>query len=109
MLRKLIAQLNESPFLAIMVDETSDVANIEQVAICVRYIDKKLEAHEVFLGVYSTQDTKATSLEAIVIDVLQRTGIPIHKLRLDTQHVLKIILSFHALHAGASATTELHR
>ncbi len=43
--REITAELQSVPFLTIMVDETTDVSNKEQVVICFRWVGKKLEAH----------------------------------------------------------------
>ena len=42
-LRKIATLLQSAPFLSVMVDETTDVANQEQVVICFRWVDSKLE------------------------------------------------------------------
>ena len=41
-LRSITALLQESPFLAVMIDETTDITNQEQVAIVIRRIDANL-------------------------------------------------------------------
>ena len=48
--REIAAELQSVPFLTVMVDETTAVSNKEQVVICFRWVDKKLEAHEEFVG-----------------------------------------------------------
>ena len=48
-LRK-IADLQNSPFYTLMVDETTDVSNKEQVVLCLRWVDDKFNVHEEFIG-----------------------------------------------------------
>ena len=43
-------------------DETTDVLNKEQIVICFRWVDSKLEAHEVFIGLYEVESTEAAVL-----------------------------------------------
>ena len=51
-LREVVTSIQSASFLTLMVDETTDVSNKEQVVICFRWVDSKLEAHEVFIGLY---------------------------------------------------------
>ena len=47
-LRSVVESVRSLPFLTIMVDETTDASNKEQVVICFRWVDDKLEGHEEF-------------------------------------------------------------
>ena len=49
-LREVVTSIQSASFLTLMVDETTDVSNKEQVVICFRWVDSKLEAHEVFIA-----------------------------------------------------------
>ena len=44
------ASLHSSPFYSIMADETTDSSNHEQVVICSRWVDNRLNAHEELIG-----------------------------------------------------------
>ena len=44
--------------LTIMVDETTDVSNKEQVVVCFRWVDSNLEAHEEFIGLHVVESTQ---------------------------------------------------
>ena len=63
-----------------MIDETTDVSNMEQVVICFRWVDQSLEAHEE-LHAYRVESTESEMLIAIIHDVLQRLNISVSKLR----------------------------
>ena len=80
-LRQVVTSLHAAPFLTIMVDETTDISNKEQVVICFRWVDSKLVAHEEFIGLYQVESTQATVLLAVIHDVLQRLNVSITKLR----------------------------
>ena len=64
-----------------MVDETTDISNKEQVVICFRWVDKQLEAHEEFTGLYLVESTQASILHSVIRDVLQWFNLTITKLR----------------------------
>lgn len=51
-LRGVVEMISVAPFLTIMIDETTDVSNTEQVVICFRWVGQSLETHEEFIGLY---------------------------------------------------------
>ena len=83
-LRDLTSSIQSAPFISIMIDETTDESNKEQVVICFRWVDDELDVHEDFIGLYeteSTQFTEAIALLTIIHDELNRLNISITKLR----------------------------
>ncbi|XP_059315419.1 uncharacterized protein LOC132066033 [Lycium ferocissimum] len=52
------------------VDESRDVSRKEQMAICLRYVDKKGFVMEAFIGLVNVKDTSALSLKKAIVDVL---------------------------------------
>ena len=50
----------------LMADETADVANIEQLVICVRRVDEQLNAHEEFLDLHPIPDTTANTIVSVL-------------------------------------------
>ena len=60
-LRKLANNLAGRQF-AIMIDETTDISNTEQLVFCPRYVDDKLASHEEFTGLHSLESTTALSI-----------------------------------------------
>ena len=53
-LREIAASLQSAAFYALMVDETTDKANNEQIVLVFRWVDDALVAHEEFVGLYLT-------------------------------------------------------
>lgn len=51
-LRDVSADLQASPFLTVMADETTDSSNREQVTLILRRVTQELEVQEEFLGLY---------------------------------------------------------
>ena len=80
-LRDVISLIQSAPFFSIMVDETTDISNKEQVVLCCRWVDKNLEAHEEFIGLYLVGSTQASALIEVIHDTLARMNISINKLR----------------------------
>ena len=44
-LRDLTTPIQSAPFISIMIDETTDEANKEQMVICFRWVDDELDVH----------------------------------------------------------------
>ena len=44
-----------APFLTIIVDDSTDVSNKEQVVICFQWVDSSLGAHEELVGLYHVE------------------------------------------------------
>ena len=80
-LHQVVESVRSAPFLTIMIDETTDVSNKEQVVVCFCWVDSSLESHEEFIDVYQVASTAALSLVATIRDVLQRVNLSITKLR----------------------------
>ena len=80
-LRQVTASVRSAQFFTVMVDETTDVANNEQVVICFRWVDSELKAHEEFAGLYETNSTHAHVLHSVIHDVLLRMNLSITRLR----------------------------
>ena len=80
-LRKLLGDIHNSPYLMVMVDETTDVANKEQLTFVIRWVDESLDVHEEFLGLYNLSSTTADSIVASIKDILLHFEIPAAKLR----------------------------
>ena len=75
--REIVADVSGRWF-TIMVDETTDLSNKEQMVFCVRYVDSNLEVHEEFIGLESTS---AESIVRTIRDVLLRLNLRIENCR----------------------------
>ena len=81
-LREIMAELQSSPFLTIIIDETTDSSNMEQVTLVIRHVTEELQVHEEFLGLYAVDSTDATTLVSVVKDaIMVRMNLPMSKLR----------------------------
>ena len=80
-LREMLTEIKSVDFYSIMVDETSDSSNAEQLVICLRWVDNNLETHEDFLDLYSLSDLRADTMTNAIKDVFLRFDLPFSKLR----------------------------
>ena len=80
-LRKIAGSLQSTQFFTVMVDETTDVSNVEQVVICIRWVSEKFEVQEEFVGLYKVPSTGAEIIYAAITDVLLRLNLAISKVR----------------------------
>ena len=79
--RDIATCLQQSPFLAVMVDETTDVSNREQMTVVVRSTTDRFEVHGEFLSMYQVPSIDAATLTEATIDALCRMNLPLSKLR----------------------------
>ena len=70
-LRDISAEVSGKWF-TIMVDETVDLRNKEQMVFCLRYVDDNFEVHEEFIGLYTLDLTSAELIFATIKDILLR-------------------------------------
>ena len=80
-LREIATCLQNSDFFSIMADETNNLSNHEQLVICIRWVDNKLEAREDFIGLQKLERADASSIIALIKDCLIRMDLSIHKAR----------------------------
>ena len=74
-LRHASASIRASQYYSIMADECTDIANKEQFTICLRWIDKNLDDHESFIGLYQVDSIDANSLVRAIKDTLIRLNL----------------------------------
>lgn len=75
-LRHIAGQIQNSRFITVMIDETTDVCNQEQIWT----VDENLSVNEEFIGLYSVDSITADVLTAVIKDVMLRLNLGISKL-----------------------------
>ena len=76
LLHGIISEIKEAQYFTVMVDETADVSNKEELVICIRWVDSKLIAHEEFIGLYPLIRTQATDIvEVIKVYILYHVNL----------------------------------
>ena len=80
-LRKIAGSFQSAWFFTVMVDETTDVSNVKQVVVCLRWVSEKLEVVEEFVGLYEVASTEAETIYTTITDVLLRLNLALSKVR----------------------------
>lgn len=62
-------------------DETTDVSRMQQMSICLRWVDSSFAVHEDFVGTYEVHKADSQQLSSILLDVLMHFGLNINNLR----------------------------
>jgi len=58
-----------------------DISRQEQLVVCIRTVDNRLNVSEHFLGLYSMEKCNAQSISSAILDVLLRCNLSISNLR----------------------------
>ena len=64
-------------WFTLMVDETTDTSNTEQMVVCLRFVDNNLKVHGEVVGLYSLESTSAQAIVSTIKDVLLRMNLRI--------------------------------
>ncbi|XP_074266888.1 uncharacterized protein LOC141590181 [Silene latifolia] len=78
---RLIIEDLDNDLFAILADESSDVSHKEQLAICLRYLDKEGYVGERFLGVVKVDDTSSMTLMATIKKLLATHSLSMLNIR----------------------------
>ena len=73
--------LHQSPFVTLLLDETTDVSNTSQAVVVLRYVTDTFDVHEEFIGMYQVPSTNAETLVATAKLALKDVNLRITKLR----------------------------
>ena len=76
-MREITANTQTAGIYTVMADETADISNTEQLAVCFRRIDKNMEAHEDFVGLHPISRTTADSIVQVLNGVLLRKNLDV--------------------------------
>ena len=80
-LHGIVKQIQSSIYFSLMVDETTDVSNREQVVLVFRWIAEDLTVHEDFFGLYQTDTIDAKALVYLIKDTLLRMNLSLEHCR----------------------------
>ena len=64
-LREVVSALQNAVYYTVMVDETTDVSNREQVVLCFCWVDNDFNIHEDFVGMYTVESIDADTLVSV--------------------------------------------
>ena len=74
-LRQLSKDIQENGWYAIMADECTDVSNVEQFTICIRWVNKYLESHESLIRLYKVDSITSDTLVSVIKDTFVRLNV----------------------------------
>lgn len=77
--RDLLSQVKASPAIGILCDESTDISNLKQLVVFVRFLVKGL-SRTCFLKMVDLEDGRAETIEKALLDVLQQCKIPISEI-----------------------------
>ena len=82
---QIVRQCNKSSFVSVMADETTDCGGIEQLSLCIRYVNEiakgKFEVCEDFLGFTKLKVANAVTITEKMLGKMAKWGIDLKKLR----------------------------
>ncbi|XP_070043205.1 uncharacterized protein [Nicotiana tomentosiformis] len=78
---KVIINDLEGDYFGILVDESKDISHHEQMALALRYVDKKGQVNEPFIGLVRVGDTSAKSLKDAILSLLMKHLLSPSKIR----------------------------
>ena len=76
----IIMELGDAFFFSFLIDESRDISIKEQMAVALRYVDKKGRVVERFLCIELVTNTNALSLKAVVEDLFCKHGLSLSRL-----------------------------
>lgn len=78
-LRSISDKLQKSPSLTIMIDETTNISNQEQVTVVMQKVDGNFETYEEFIGLYTVSSIEAECLTGVIKDTMIRLCLSMEK------------------------------
>ena len=69
-LRSIASDITESGYCSTMADESTDVSNIEQLVICMLWMDKEITVCEEYIDLKPVTQTNADTIVVCIKDVL---------------------------------------
>ena len=80
-LREVAENIQNIDFYLIMRDEATDVKNVSELAVRLRWVDDELEAHDEFIGLKNMPNTVADSIVRKLKNVLLQMHLKLNKCR----------------------------
>ena len=75
-----IVMKEEDAYFALLADETSDVARMEQLSIALRYVNANNDVNEKFLGFFEVRDVSGKGIAERIMRVGESVDLPMDRL-----------------------------
>ncbi|TVU25927.1 hypothetical protein EJB05_28448, partial [Eragrostis curvula] len=99
--RKILEDLGDDHY-CILANEATDASHKQQLAVCLRYVDKLGRPCEHFLGVVHVEDTTSLTLKSAIQDLLELSMLR----NVNLQNILKAI-EYGEIHTGQGLNQEM--
>jgi hypothetical protein len=76
----IVQKAREANYFAVMMDETTDLAHLEQIAVVVRFCDDDFNAYERLLSITESPTVTGEHLAEILVNTIQRHNLDTRKL-----------------------------
>ena len=77
----IIKPIQKAQFFTIMCDESTDISNKEQAAVCIRWVSENFEIREDFIGLFELHSITSDAIFNMLKDVLLRFNLPMSKIK----------------------------
>lgn len=79
---KIVENVRKSVFYSVLADETTDISQIEQFSLCVRYVEyQTFKIREDFLTFVPVYDVTGAGLANTILETLSTLGLDLNKMR----------------------------
>ncbi|XP_060869649.1 zinc finger MYM-type protein 1-like [Metopolophium dirhodum] len=79
---KILERVSKTNFYTILADETTDISQIEQFSLCIRYVDEQVfSIREDFLTFVPVYDISGEGLANTIKETLKKIGFDLNKMR----------------------------
>jgi hypothetical protein len=79
--RKIVHNVKEVRYFAVIADESTDISGKQQLSISLRWVNETFHIYEDFIGLYEMPGTDANTITTMILDALLRLGLPLSCLR----------------------------
>ncbi|VDI24426.1 Hypothetical predicted protein [Mytilus galloprovincialis] len=80
-LEVILSRARCAKWFSIMADECTDVANLEQMAVCIRFVDVKSIVNEDFIGFVPLDKVDAASISTALLKIMEDCKLDLRNLR----------------------------
>ena len=80
LLQEVAENIQNVDFYLIMCNEATDVKNISELVVCLRWVDNEMEAHDVFIGLKNMPNIDADLIVRELEVVLWRMHLKLKKM-----------------------------
>lgn len=81
-IEKIVDRIRQFRYFSLLCDETTDISTIEQMTVCIRYVDmSRFIIREDFIGFVKMTSTTGIAIKNAIIQKLEKIGLSVDNLR----------------------------